>query len=92
MKNTTHQPFKQKGTGPTDKSGLYGLMTSLMFTLSLRKFRLFYFFCSGYSTMDSIFASHTIIEIAKTQKKNVFCSFIDLFCMTSWVMIETISL
>ena len=24
--------------------------------------------------MDSIFASHTLTEIVKTQKKNVFCS------------------
>ena len=34
-------------------------------------------FRAGYSTMDNIFALHALTEIAKTQKKKLFCSFID---------------
>ena len=34
-------------------------------------------FHAGYSTMDHIFVLHALTEIAKTQKKKLFCSFID---------------
>ena len=34
-------------------------------------------FRAGYSTMDHIFVLHALTEIAKTQKKKLFCSFID---------------
>ena len=34
-------------------------------------------FCAGYLTMDHIFVLHAITEIAKTQKKKLFYSFID---------------
>ena len=33
-------------------------------------------FRAGYSTMDHIFVLHALTEIAKTQKKKLFCSFI----------------
>ena len=35
-------------------------------------------FRADYSTMDHIFVLHALTEIAKTQKKKLFCSFIDL--------------
>ena len=34
-------------------------------------------FRAGYSTMDHIFVLHALTEIANTQKKKLFCSFID---------------
>ena len=34
-------------------------------------------FHAGYSTMDHIFVLHALKEISKTQKKKLFCSFID---------------
>ena len=34
-------------------------------------------FGTGYSPMDNIFVLHALTEIAKTQKKKLFCSFID---------------
>ena len=34
-------------------------------------------FRAGYSTMDHIFVLRALTEIAKTQKKKLFCSFID---------------
>ena len=34
-------------------------------------------FRAGYSTMDNIFVLHALTEISKTQKKKLFCSFID---------------
>ena len=33
-------------------------------------------FRAGYSRMDHIFVLHALTEIAKTQKKKLFCSFI----------------
>ena len=38
--------------------------------------------------VDHIFVLHAFTRIAKTKKKK---SFIDCFCMASWVMEETIS-
>ena len=34
-------------------------------------------FRAGYSTMHHIFVLHALTELAKTQKKKLFCSFID---------------
>ena len=34
-------------------------------------------FPAGYSTMEHIFVLHALTEIAKTQEKKLFCSFID---------------